>query len=233
MKKSIPSATSGPGWISATVVIGSDRIDLPVKSLWVGIPLIPNNITVIPGAPYTRQNVIAQTFSVNPPIAEAYYKWSITGCTDLQSPYGSEVYFKTQDRLSYVMTLRVSAENECGCSPEYEKSVNVVRWTGGDEDPDPAKVGYTYLTIYPNPATDIVTVKLQRSMETDTSASSRMTTPVPGAYEIQLCNMMSVIKRFVTSDPVYRLSVSELPAGIYFIRIIKDGETYTKKLIKP
>lgn len=225
-------ATSGPGWISATVVIGGDRIDLPVKQLWVGIPLKPNYITIIPSTPSTRQHVIAQTTSDNPLIAEARYKWNIIGCTDLQSPYGSEVYFRTQDGLSYVMTLRVSAENECGCSPEYEKSVNVVQWTGGDEDPYPAKIEDTYLFIYPNPATDIVTVELQESIETGVSASRMMTAPVSGEYEIQLWSASAMLRRYTTEQPIYQISISGLPAGIYFVRVIKNGQTNTKKLIK-
>jgi len=232
VKRSMPLATSGPGWISATVVIGGDRIDLPVKQLWVGIPLKPNYITIIPSTPSTRQHVIAQTTSDNPLIAEARYKWNIIGCTDLQSPYGSEVYFRTQDGLSYVMTLRVSAENECGCSPEYEKSVNVVQWTGGDEDPYPAKIEDTYLFIYPNPATDIVTVELQESIETGVSASRMMTAPVSGEYEIQLWSASAMLRRYTTEQPIYQISISGLPAGIYFVRVIKNGQTNTKKLIK-
>lgn len=88
------------------------------------------------------------------------------------------------------------------------------------------------LKIYPNPTTDMVTVELQESTTTDASTGRMITVPVSGKYEIELWNMLSMVKRFATSDPVYRLSLSGLPAGIYFVRVIRDGEIYTKKLIK-
>lgn len=31
---------------------------------------------------------------------------------------------------------------------------------------------------------------------------------------------------------MYQIPVSDLPKGIYFVRVIKDGKTYTEKFLK-
>jgi hypothetical protein len=90
------------------------------------------------------------------------------------------------------------------------------------------------LSIYPNPATDVVTVELQTEQpENDGISTQQAIVPTStGPYEIQLWSSSAMLRRFMTDQPVYHIPVSGLPAGIYFVRVIKDGETYTKKLIK-
>ncbi len=53
-----------------------------------------------------------------------------------------------------------------------------------------------------------------------------------GTHEIQLWNVSSMLRRFKTDQWEYRISLSGFPPGIYFVRVIKDNKTYTKKLIK-
>jgi len=88
------------------------------------------------------------------------------------------------------------------------------------------------LSIYPNPASDIVTVELQESTDTKTASNTLKVLPTGKEYEIQLWDSMHMIRSFKTSDPIFQLTVSGLPSGIYFIRVIIDGEIFTKKLIK-
>ena len=92
---------------------------------------------------------------------------------------------------------------------------------------------YTFF-LYPNPATDIVTVELQEEQPADASFSPQRTIKAfsSGAYEIQLWSASAMLRRFTTDQPVYQIPVSGLPAGIYFVREIKEGQIYTKKLIK-
>jgi hypothetical protein len=90
------------------------------------------------------------------------------------------------------------------------------------------------LTVYPNPATDVVTVELLEEQAADADLSTQQTanTFSAGTYEIELWSATAMLKRFTTDRPVYQIPLSGLPAGIYFVRVTKDGETYTKKLIK-
>ena len=50
--------------------------------------------------------------------------------------------------------------------------------------------------------------------------------------EIQLWSATSLIRTYKTDQETYQFSVSDLPKGIYFVRVIKDGKTYTEKLIR-
>ena len=88
------------------------------------------------------------------------------------------------------------------------------------------------LSIYPNPASDIVTVELQESTDTKTASNTLKVLPTGKEYEIQLWDSTHMIRSVKTSDPIFQLTVSGLPSGIYFIRVIIDGEIFTKKLIK-
>ncbi|HHV84523.1 MAG TPA: T9SS type A sorting domain-containing protein, partial [Petrimonas sp.] len=40
------------------------------------------------------------------------------------------------------------------------------------------------------------------------------------------------IRTYKTDQSTYQLSVSDLPQGMYFVRVIKGGKTSTQKLIK-
>ena len=41
-----------------------------------------------------------------------------------------------------------------------------------------------------------------------------------------------LVKNYQTDLPVYQIPISNLPAGMYFVRVIKDGKVYTQKLMK-
>ena len=41
-----------------------------------------------------------------------------------------------------------------------------------------------------------------------------------------------LLKKFTTDRDTYQFSVADLPKGIYFVRVIKDGKAHTQKLIK-
>ena len=90
------------------------------------------------------------------------------------------------------------------------------------------------LTVYPNPATDVFTVQLQEEQPANAGLSIQQAAGKfsAGTYEIELWSTTARLKRFTTDLPVYQIPVSGLPAGIYFVRVIKDGEVYTKTLIK-
>lgn len=79
----------------------------------------------------------------------------------------------------------------------------------------------------------MVTVELQESTGIDATAKTQNATGTPsGAYEVQLWNSAQMLRSYKTSDEKFQFPVSGLPSGIYFVRVIKDGETYTKKLLK-
>ena len=84
-------------------------------------------------------------------------------------------------------------------------------------------------SLSPNPATDEVTLQL---METDEVSGLSVLSTDRSAYEIQLWSGMTMLRSFRTDEPTFQIPMAGLPAGLYFVRVVKDGQTYTQKLIK-
>nr|WP_280512795.1 T9SS type A sorting domain-containing protein [Tannerella forsythia] len=84
-------------------------------------------------------------------------------------------------------------------------------------------------SLSPNPATDEVTLQLT---ETDEASGSNVLSTDRTSYEIQLWSGMRMLKSFKTDQPTFSIPTVGLPAGLYFVRVVKDGQTYTQKLIK-
>lgn len=79
-----------------------------------------------------------------------------------------------------------------------------------------------YFSVSPNPAYTTATVKLSDEMFPKNDMLN---------YEIQVWSSTALIDTYQANDPTYQISVSHLPAGIYFVHVIKDGEIYREKLI--
>lgn len=83
------------------------------------------------------------------------------------------------------------------------------------------------LAIYPNPAVDFT----EFSLDID----QRMFTNVPKITEIEISDLSGKVVKTQKLTPVdtLKMDVSNLDAGIYFVKIICNyGETYTGKLMK-
>ncbi len=100
--------------------------------------------------------------------------------------------------------------------------------TGNSAPPSP-------FLLFPNPATDVVTLKLtepDNGILSPQDQGSLTTKGVTNTYEIQLWSGLTMLKSFKTNQPTFQIPIAGLPAGLYFVRVIKDGQTYTEKLIK-
>ncbi|ETK04975.1 hypothetical protein T229_06000 [Tannerella sp. oral taxon BU063 isolate Cell 5] len=92
-----------------------------------------------------------------------------------------------------------------------------------------------YFSLSPNPATDVVTLKLtdpDDGILSPQGQGSLTTRGVTSTYEIQLWNGLTMLRSFKTNQLTFQIPIAGLPAGLYFVRVIKDGQTYTEKLIK-
>ena len=90
------------------------------------------------------------------------------------------------------------------------------------------------ISLFPNPATDVVTLKLTEGDDgiLFPQGQGSTTKGVTSTYEIQLWNGLTMLRSFKTNQPTFQIPIAGLPAGLYFVRVIKDGQTYTAKLIK-
>ena len=115
----------------------------------------------------------------------------------------------------------MAALNDCGTGSPAYVTVNVVKRRG-------------HLSLFPNPATDVVTLRLTEPDDGMLSPQGQGSTTkgVTSTYEIQRWNGLTMLKSFKTNQPTFQIPIAGLPAGLYFVRVIKDGQTYTEKLIK-
>jgi hypothetical protein len=216
---------NGFGTVSATVTSSSLSINLPALNVWVGKPNQPTDITFLPASPCLNQEVIAMVTANNPAQSNAYYQWS--GISNILYTNGnaSEIFFKTMTELPYTTYVTVKACNDCGCSLPYTKLLSVNDCGGGNP---PAPVA-----IYPNPATDRLTIELTADETENTDMLLHTTsTTVVESYIIQLWHERNgMVREIKSTERVTHISLPGLPKGMYFVHVKKEGEVVQKQIL--
>ena len=199
--------------IHADILFNNIRIALLTKETYFGAPSISNIIGEqrVPTGQYASYRAV---ISNNAPIPSSY-QWILNPLNG-NSLYGNgteSIDIAFYNPGSYQLVCR--ATNECGVGDYYTMGIGVY--------------DNLYLTLSPNPATDEVTLQLTETNEV--SGLSVLSTD-RSAYEIQIWSGMRMLRSFRTNEPTFQISMAGLPAGLYFVRVVKDGQTYTQKLIK-
>ena len=84
-----------------------------------------------------------------------------------------------------------------------------------------------YFALSPNPATNSVSINIGEK-QTKKRFVKKMNS---SSYLIQLWNSYSLIKQVNTNRKQYQLDITGLPAGSYYVIIVKDGYKSRKQLI--
>ncbi|PDP42705.1 hypothetical protein CLI86_12095 [Tannerella forsythia] len=199
--------------INADILFNNIRIALLTKETYFGAPSISNIIGEqrVPTGQYASYRAV---ISNNAPIPSSY-QWILNPLNG-NSLYGNgteSIDIAFYNPGSYQLVCR--ATNECGVGDYYTMGIGVY--------------DNLYLTLSPNPATDEVTLQLT---ETDEVSGLSVLSTDRSAYEIQIWSGMRMLRSFRTNEPTFQISMAGLPAGLYFVRVVKNGQTYTQKLIK-
>ena len=199
--------------IHADILFNNIRIALLTKETYFGAPSISNIIGEqrVPTGQYASYRAV---ISNNAPIPSSY-QWILNPLNG-NSLYGNgteSIDIAFYNPGSYQLVCR--ATNECGVGDYYTMGIGVY--------------DNLYLTLSPNPATDEVTLQL---METDEVSGLSVLSTDRTPYEIQIWSGMRMLRSFRTNEPTFQIPMAGLPAGLYFVRVVKDGQTYTQKLIK-
>ena len=199
--------------INAEILFNNIRIALLTKETYFGAPSISNIIGEqrVPTGQYASYRAV---ISNNAPIPSSY-QWILNPLNG-NSLYGNgteSIDIAFYNPGSYQLVCR--ATNECGVGDYYTMGIGVY--------------DNLYLTLSPNPATDAVTLQL---METDEVSGLSVLSTDRSTYEIQIWSGMRMLRSFRTNEPTFQISMAGLPAGLYFVRVVKNGQTYTQKLIK-
>ena len=209
--------------VSAILSVNGIQIPVAPLSIWVGeknifLGVFFNNSHIAMGQ-------VGQTYTVKsttPGLSnnDEDYEWKIEPPRGRITGWiGKEAYLFAEYPGDYRISLRYNGA--CGW-------VNAgVLWFYVD-DGGPSHS----FTLSPNPATDMVTVRLEEETAEAVSEFGTRKITSPKVYEIQLWSAAALIRSYKTDLPAYTIPVSDLPRGMYFVRVTKDGKTYTKKLMK-
>jgi hypothetical protein len=91
------------------------------------------------------------------------------------------------------------------------------------------------LLIYPNPATDIITVELSVNEPEKNSETLNLNTDKKTIepYTIYLWSELHGLTRTIEcTASIQQISLQELPAGMYYILITRDGEILARKIVR-
>lgn len=170
------------------------------------------------------RGILTISFSYLYPASGINYEWSCSN-SNLQLVSGGTDYamFEGSPVTGYV-SVNMCFNNPCGERTCLVREVYLS---------DDLYRNYAPFTIFPNPATDFVTVKLQENCIENNSISLQQSvhSSKTAHYEIQLWSSSSMLRSYKTDQMTFQLPVSGLPKGLYFVRVIKDGRAYTKKLL--
>ena len=131
-------------------------------------------------------------------------------------------FYSFQGYITSDSYIGVSFRNPCG---GYSDIVYRFGNNGGYYAATPV------FSVSPNPASDYVLLELKEKQSFGTHVQSIKGKAI-SKYEIQLWSGSMLVKSYQTDLPVYQIPISNLPAGMYFVRVIKDGKVYTQKLMK-
>jgi len=206
--------SNGKSAIRAEITIGGRTINAEKTDIWVGEPDIWGidgyESLPAPGAEFYKAQVQGHTSCI----------WECNDKTYCEiTPFKSSAVFNFTRSGVYIISA--TGVNDCGRSKTVSYTVKVDN-------------RHTF-SLYPNPATDAVTLRLTKPDVGGLSLQGQSTLATKGVtstYEIQLWSGLTMLKSFKTNQPTFQIPIAGLPAGLYFVRVIKDGQTYTEKLIK-
>lgn len=214
---------NGINQIFAQINLSNDSITISSGQISVGIPPSPTRMNGIRDGQIFGRNGMYRFSTDDYP--SVIYEWTVHGGRVIEGQGTSHVTVLTQNvtgSTPVYFNVAVRAGNDCGWSSALARYGYVVSQEGG------------VFSVYPNPAMDMVTVKLEEEQPDEVNLSTHRDAMATGtgSYEIQLWSSSAMLRRYTTDQPIYQISLSGLPSGIYFVRVIKDGQTYTEKLMK-
>ena len=204
----------GKSAIRAQITVGGRTINTEKTDIWVGEPDIWGidgyESLPAPGAEYYKAHVSGNTSCI----------WECNDKTWCEiTPFKSSAVFDFKRAGTYIISA--TGVNDCGRSNTVYYTVRVYN--------------RRTFSLFPNPATDVVTLKLTEPDDgilSPQGQGSLTTKGVTSTYEIQLWSGLTMLKSFRTNQLTFQIPIAGLSAGLYFVRVIKDGQTYTEKLIK-
>jgi hypothetical protein len=222
--KAYSSSSSGPGWVRATLSSTGCNNIVYQKDVWVGkfeSTAVTGQAGVCPNSIYTYTAQVPGGHSSS-------YSYSWTYPSNWMYPYQYQNTMRLQTPSSpYYGTVRVSVTNACGTSGYSGITVYPGYGCGG------------YFSIYPNPASNEVTISINETVtevtqDTDISDLSVIKTGFDdqGPYTIHIYSSLgTLVSTAVKSGMSFSVPLNNLLDGTYIIEVTDGKNSYREQLI--
>ena len=225
--------------VDAVVNVGGTTINLSVDDIVVGIPPVQRfkvtNMSIYPYVPvyvdpgemmaflpYTPVSLVPEHEGMNTSLECSIQTSGNFFHTKSSNPLNPWITFDTPPSpTSFWIDYRY--RNACGWSPWY-------RFNGF------SKGGRDLFGVYPNPATDMLTVELATvalaTSQTEDGTFLFHTSVTRAPYTIQLWHERNGLVRTVQStESIVQVSLQGLPKGMYFVHLVREGQVTRKQLL--
>ena len=207
----------GHSWIKAIISSECDDITYTTeaKTFWAGRPGTP--ITYPAGYPTFEMqlgSVVCLRVTDEQGAEGDGFNWTITGSIEEMSQYANGC---TVEAVEYgIGNFYVTTTNRCGTSPSGGGTVNVSYDGGGLPVPKS-------ISIYPNPAKDILTVDLKNSEDISSLTQDK---------EVFIYNkMMNLVEYKKFDGNTCKINVSKLKTDVYILRLKIGSDIYEQQII--
>ena len=212
--KSASNSIPDSGWVKVVIHTAGCGNDTIKKMFWVNkVPGQP--ITDPPGYP-TYQMTLGQIKTIRVVSAQGNpyeFVWNITGSITKLSGGGTQC--TVEATTTGWGNFYVNSINECGTSVTGGGSVNVSSGGGGG------------LLLSPNPADNILSVKINNNKTPDNLNSSDFKSSELRIYD----KMMDLIMKKTFRGTRTQINVRNLKQGVYILQIISGNKNYKKEIM--
>jgi lysyl endopeptidase len=218
---------SGSSWIRATIITPCDSSVLPDYPVWAGVfccTVVTGTAGVCPNSLYNYTAQVPNGYSPSYSFSWTYpSRWSNNG------QYQNNITLQTPMYNMTYGTVRVSITNQCGSSAY--SGITVYPNPGGCRG---------YLVLYPNPASDNVTITINDNsslvtlgdtvtsqLNTNNLSSNGLTIYTVYIYDRQ-GTLLSTVSR---SGNSFNVPLNNLSDGIYIVEVSDGKNVYRQQLI--
>ena len=215
------------GTLQAVVTVGNQQITLTKDILfgWAVASIGKSRLDMRPG------EYILEANTTNDPNTSITSTWSVTGPSAalVDFPYPEDAsYADKAGRLKVLEVYTPGYYTVCATANDGNYTTQPYCTDFYIDDYKPAGGMFS---LSPNPVTTSVTITMDETKLLNSNIQRTVTNPKSGNWQIQLWNSSGLVKQVETNQTSYRLDLTGVPPGFYYVHVIKDGQTYRRQLV--